>query len=503
MPVPAEQPEGVFSSVLTVQLSAEQKRAALANAAKDPDSYLAAAYSFGMDVPHPPLQFWRGHSQLTWLAFRLTDEVAELARAGPAVDRNAEIPDNLLNQKVEEALHATTMAQEVNPDNGALWIAESVLQFTRGSDFDGISALLSAAAKPNWNSGAADLFAYMIEQRGQQGLPRFDATMNIWSVPWLPGLRVPARTREHLLRIMADTVEHRDSARFGEFASLLRGLQEGVWQSGERYNVFQALPFYDQPSCLFAAMAAALGVDLFAYGDPDSNVGHQARVAIGDRVLQEYLRDHLNSGLATELLETDAEYHRTHPRWRTCSLADGPASLSGRIGSMAILLFGLLAGALLIELPFRMRTQPFIVEESRPWRQGWTWLLTFVVAITCAAIVVFLAIDYAMRPAQFTTFAPKPALLTPTEALWAALLLTTAVATWRMIAERSRPATNSFRGWLWVLGAAYVLTVFMTAMLRETAVSWRIWEVTTDQSGVPQGSSVVFELVAWAMDSIH
>jgi hypothetical protein len=43
----------------------------------------------------------------------------------------------------------------------------------------------------------------------------------------------------------------------------------------------------------------------------------------------------------------------------------------------------------------------------------------------------------------------------------------------------------------------------MTAMLRETAVSWRIWEVTTDQSGVPQGSSVVFELVAWAMDSIH
>lgn len=143
--------------------------------------------------PGPSPSAWSGHPGLVWIAQSIACRQTSRFRSYQPLEQSWREP--------EPVFALIEIAQDAEPDNGALWLAEAAVHFHWGSDGAGLSALRNAARRPEWNCGLEPMFRYATDRLRGFGFSELDATIAVFDEHLDP---LATDLRRHLSRIAAE-----------------------------------------------------------------------------------------------------------------------------------------------------------------------------------------------------------------------------------------------------------------------------------------------------------
>jgi hypothetical protein len=383
------QPSGcVVTIVPNVNFTESFCQACLAAATDSPDAYLLARYCHPAVKRVPPAAAWQGHPLLEWGAMEI---VCQLTTPDPEPDgRPGNVRGIPSKESIDRAAEIVHLAQASRPENGALWMAEAFLHFERGADEAGLSALTTAAQKPEWDSVSSTVFFHTRRLLEEQGMPRVDASTAAHSPFWLGSfLSAGSSNATHLARLIAEAVAQEDHEKMASLLTLWSDLTRG---KPPPYQWKRFPPMRWRSDIIQEAVAERLGREL-----PDSGVEWQQRQALETNLLLEYFTAQVGGELSRELLgderlppevEAAAQFRS---REQNAILVGALRSSVG--GMLTLLLMAMVFSMFLLEVPFLQLPRDATLAGCR----RWFWLV-LVLAGVVSAVLLFSAIHAVVQP---------------------------------------------------------------------------------------------------------
>jgi hypothetical protein len=260
----------------------------IASARLSPDAFLLATFLTDNRLDLPQASVWKDCPVLEWSALA----VAGRSPFGCPLTNNPIV--------LRDSLEVVRTAQQVHPQNGALWLAEAHLRFLMDEDERAIEALQTSFQKGHWNRQIGPAFLHVRKLLEAQGLPRFHASLDAhldlatWSV--FGGVQ------SNIKHSMMNAVTSEDDARFRALVSLVIQLQQRLWEDKNvtAYLASVPLPAFRPRKDLLDAMAKRLGrPPISDLKKATSTEMEEAELAI----FREYLDTYAGRELADKLLK--------------------------------------------------------------------------------------------------------------------------------------------------------------------------------------------------------
>ncbi len=389
------QPPGCTLYVIpTVKFNENTERRILAESNRSVDTFALAHVVNHNYTSLPSAETCSGHPLLPWVAVRGADlaywqawRSEANAETQPSVEDNPRPPVSL-----DEALKIIRMAQVNEPENGLLWLAESVVHFADGSDEPAFQAIREAANKKLSNDHVHTLFPCLRDLLVQHGFPQFDASWSTHLVAWdPPGQFCRRHVREELLDRVAWAVGNKDDARLVELSSHLIALYEG-WA---RQSVFFGRPI-DPDESVITAMILRL-----EHQTPDQKAGSAVRKQAKEEVFYQYLARYASADLSSrlrELVDSDqtGRLRMPGPSGSEVHHLINTALLSSAASEIAFLLMSLGLATLIAHTSLGLIRNQGMLHQGRV-ASRWFWPAMLVTAVLMTG-AIFNALDLTLQP---------------------------------------------------------------------------------------------------------
>ncbi len=394
------QPPGcVLHIIPNVQFTEAYKQECRRRAAESPDHYLLARYCHGGPVKtFPPASAWRGHPLLQWAAQDIAGQLI-------TPDWSAETqPATAPRDKLDRALEIVRLAQERSPENGALWLAETLLLFERGEDTQALQALRTAGDKPSWDPQEPEHLFYARDLLAREGFTRFNASVEvhnrlIFSQLWM----LQFGTMNHLERLVASAAQNKRDPEFTALIDVWARLRHARCLTPNGPFCFPSI--YQNSDDLLPAIARNLGLEMssFKIEGPWSKEAYEAAEKRRKEALSKYVRLHVPPALAEEILaETPpdlAHLKAAGEALRKRRDAVFAAALwSGPPSGASLLAMAVFLACVIIALTFRLVPKDCIGMPRS--RRFW---LALVVASIAAGMLLFSAFFGICQPVGLRT----------------------------------------------------------------------------------------------------
>ncbi len=396
--VTGQVPGGPIEPIPQVQFTDEYLAKLQANSAQSPESYILAFHTTIDNLPKPDLQSWKNHRHADWAAFEYLYELTRSIRKNdPDMVGNWQLPRGTRDDRINECKAITLFAQNVHPDNGALWIAEAALHFARGANDKALEALSVAGSKPKWHSGCAEVYTDTVEHFKGAGLYEFDANIlcyNYGCISYFYAPCVVSYADAQLCSLISNAVELDDEVTVRNLCTILLQLQAAAWHRPVFRNCFHVLPSNGNVTGFVKAVAKAQGIEW-----PDvEKMEYEHEQAWREGLLTSYFTRVLDTETAEILMERDAEYSHT---FRVDSPIQGQCYSAHKAGCVSLGLFAVAISALLLETPFKLRSKPYLDKNRESVYGRLMFLLLLLAATIFSLFLIFRATDAINQPAWF------------------------------------------------------------------------------------------------------
>lgn len=310
-------------------------------ARSSPDAYLLLTERQSELSTFPPPAAWASDPLLPWAAVQSAAYLgsAERIAADPARSGDAHV-----DGWISTTQGLSRLALELEPDNGAIWLAEALARFVQGDDEAALFAL-EVAVRRGWNDHGREVPVRRQNLLMAEGFAAFDAALvlqedicPVYSVQW--------HIQRHLSRLLVCAVQEGDDPEFVHLLTLARELLQAGPRSRDT-SIGTLIRFEKE---LLEAMAEHLG-----YSPPERALDNRA--ASGHRSQAEkevwcsYLRTHaaeLGELIIAEdfLVEAQREQRR-RPNLSPAMAALLPLLYIETLHKAALLLIGILVAALI------------------------------------------------------------------------------------------------------------------------------------------------------------
>jgi hypothetical protein len=204
---------------------------------------------------------------------------------------------------------------------------------------------------------------------------------------------------------------------------------------------------------------------------------HEVRQEARDRALQQCLFERLEPDLARELIGAEARM-RQREAMSSFLAVDLPAFFSNRAGMIALFFLGLLVSSLMLELPFRVGAQPFIVAKACLLRLGWPTWVGFALACICSAAAIFSALDSITQPVGLHAVTVYPILTDTQVNLLIAGVLAILLSGLCVLGQAGWQEHRLYLALIYLFATCYLLANAATAVLRHTVLIRLAEEIT-------------------------
>ncbi|HPD31473.1 MAG TPA: hypothetical protein PLL20_15895 [Phycisphaerae bacterium] len=459
------QPPGCVIYVIpTVKFNKNTERRILAESNRSVDTFALAHVVNHNYASLPSAETCSGHPLLPWVAFRAADLAYWQAwRSEAHSETQPSIEDDPRpSVAIDEALKIIRMAQANEPENGLLWLAESVVHFAGGSEETAFQAIREAANKKTSNDHVHMLFPYLRDLLVQHGFPRFDASWSTHLVAWdRPGRLCRPRVREELLDRMILAVENKDDARLMELLSHLIALYEGC----AHQNVSLGKPV-GAGERMIAGMISRLGRQM-----PDEKADYAVRKHAEEAVLYDYLAEYASTDLSARLRELADADQTGRPGIPGPSGSEAnhllkTAILSSAASEIAFLLMGLGLATLIAQTSFGMIRKQGMLHQGRVAR-SWLWPSMLLAAVLMTG-AVFNALDLTLQPVGLRVADREPS-PSPTQSNLGTAVAFAAILLLVQFVRTKVP--RLYRVSVVVMFCVWLVLVGVAAWLREDAVT--------------------------------
>jgi len=280
------QPPGcIVYTIPNVQFTERHRQELRRNSSRSPDEFvLATAAGSFFELQPPPAATWTNHSLLEWGAIRCAwvygSQELQTNQIGGIPTREG------LMAALRTTREIIRTAQGVYPTNGALWIAEALLDFREEADAAALDALRLAAGKGRWHAGTRDAFLHIFGLLEDAGLSKLDAAGEASDqMPDYFALGVQRRIEREIQRLMAEALNQTNDQRFFELLGLVVDLRKPDWvdRDATLQNRFRSSYAGDD---LVNAMAKRMGREPL----PEiSSTNFAARSALRQEIFRDYL----------------------------------------------------------------------------------------------------------------------------------------------------------------------------------------------------------------------
>ena len=193
------------------------------------------------------------HPLLAWAALRMS-MASDWQR-----DTNKPATFKLLPATVASARQAITLAQSVEPTNGALWLAEACLNFSEHHDAAALAALQQAASNSSWSAHSAVAFTNLVALCRSAGLSELDAAVQAnWGRADASPLELQGYASRNLTRLFTQAVSAGDEAMLSKLLKICTDLRRAEW-SDKSTAIFNSISLRDYYDDLINAMTLKLG----------------------------------------------------------------------------------------------------------------------------------------------------------------------------------------------------------------------------------------------------
>jgi len=466
------QPPGcVTYHIPNVQFTKDYGMLLRSHSDKSPEAFVLAGSMGDYDeLKPPPGEVWRGNPLLESGAFRLAGRACE--EEWKAQLSNSPLVNSNEPGYGEVARAVVQLAQQTYPNNGALWLAESALDFGDGSTKAALSSLQTAVAKGAWTASAGDFFNYSKGVLQAAGLSRLDAAIGAQAQsPDFDALVICGSVRRHLDSLLLQAAEKGDDQSFSRLTQMLVALGDVKWRDNGpvTHNVFcQFVPSHD----LSEAMAKRMGRTVPSNSNsPVSSIPTEVKKGL----FRDYLEAHADPATADRFIKQQESGAKETEVFRRRRDAESDAFLSAFLFNticalLALLMLSLLVVAGLFELLFVKLRQSGCPAGALP-KKFTFWFLGFV-AIAFGALVMtnFCIAVGTGNPVGFGPVEPPPAISPLVEALANSLL---ACSAW-FVALVMLWKCNLLQGKTWravlFFAAAYCVCSLLAAHFRSQLV---------------------------------
>ena len=468
------QPPGCTTYIIpNVQFTETFQKELQNHSADSPEKYiLASSVGNWLELPPPTARAWSDHPLLDWAAFRMT----WLASSKTAVRAsNSSIPtmtDTNFDAGIARGL--VLQAEKADSTNGALWLAEAVLDFGVTNTSRALSNLRIAVEKGHWSSHGETSFDYLASLYYQAGLSKLDAAIAAGEASSDTAILVLCRQiQRNLVQLLQQSAEMEDDRHFSEVLKLFDDLRDKNWEHDNipRRNILRS---FVPDEAFVVGMAAKTGMAAPPKtGTSGSDITSDKEFR--SHLLRQYFSRHADAKLV-ERFFLQAELGQTESADYKKRIADSSNSTtlygagSSLAGLSVLFIFSLLVVAAAFELAFWKLDKNCSRSSRAP-----IWLPSWLPAIAAPMAGTLVMADFLLTIGIYSQVGfgptPPPPFFSPlTESLVISFVLCSAWFAALLGYRRKNP--EKFKSWklLIIFTGIYCIAIFAGAFFRSKTV---------------------------------